>query len=206
LRGGGVYPQFAIVGLMCTDLPYRYRLDSDTKARSSALTYELCLEITRHENSRKPRKGCGSAPQLRPSYRDGPIQLIEQVERTLLKPQIERWIHDQVKHDWPDLWEIQDQTPALKNELLLGRKEAPDMDRRQYVEAMQETIGIGYPEIKAFILTEVDKEADGFQVVGCAKLQREGWRATTVQYIHVKVVDGKVRFGWPDGSAEQCKL
>jgi hypothetical protein len=97
-----------------------------------------------------------------------PFSSLNQVERALLKPQIERWARDQVKHDWPDLWEIQDQTPALKNELLLGRKEAPDMDRRQYVEAMQETIGIGYPEIKAFTLTEVDKEADGFQVVGCA--------------------------------------
>lgn len=41
-----------------------------------------------------------------------------------------------MKHDWSDLWEIQDQTPELKNELLLGRKDAPEMDRNQYVEAM----------------------------------------------------------------------
>lgn len=135
-----------------------------------------------------------------------PFGSLTSAEKSLLKPQIERWIHDQVKHDWSDLWEIQDQTPELKNELLLGRKDAPDMDRNQYVEAMRNTIGTGYPEIKAFVLTEIDKQPDGFQVVGCAKLQRERWRATTVQYIHLKIVDGKARFGWPDGSADQCKL
>jgi hypothetical protein len=89
--------------------------------------------------------------------------------------------------------------------LLLGNKDAPDMDRKQYEKAMRDTIGTGYPEIKAFTLTEVDKESDGFQVVGCARLQREEWKATTIQYIHLKIVDGKVRFGWPDGSGEACK-
>lgn len=135
-----------------------------------------------------------------------PFGALTPAEKALLKPQIERWIHDQTRHDWSDLWEIQDQTPELKNSLLLGHKDAPDMDRKQYVEAMRGTIGSGYPEMKAFTLTEVDKEADGFQVVGCAKLQREEWRATTIQYIHAKIVDGKVRFGWPDGSADECKL
>jgi serine protease inhibitor ecotin len=79
-----------------------------------------------------------------------PFGSLTPADKALLKPQSERWIHDQVKHDWSDLWEIQDQTPELKNSLLLGRKEAPDMDRK---------------------------------------------------YIHVKVENGKVLFGWPDGSA-----
>jgi hypothetical protein len=135
-----------------------------------------------------------------------PFGSLAPAEKVLLKPQIERWIHDQVKHDWPDLWEIQSQTPELKNSLLLGRRDAPDMDRKQYVDAMRGTIGIGYPEIKAFTLTEVDKEADGFQVVGCARLQRGEWTATTIQYIHVKLVNGKALFGWSDGSAERCKV
>jgi hypothetical protein len=135
-----------------------------------------------------------------------PFGSLSLAEKALLKPKIERWVRDQIKHDWTDLWEIQDQTPELKNELLLGRKDAPDMDRKQYAEAMRGTIGTGYPEIRGFTVTEVDKESDGYQMVGCAKLQREGWRATTIQYIHVRVVDGKIRFGWPDGSAEECKL
>ncbi|MGO9824554.1 MAG: hypothetical protein ACLPMG_04685 [Terriglobales bacterium] len=135
-----------------------------------------------------------------------PFGSLTPADKALLQPQIERWIHDQEKHDWSDLWEIQDQTPELKNQLLMGRKDAPDMDRKQYVEAMRNTIGSGYPEITAFTLAEVDKETDGFQVVGCARLKREEWRATTIQYIHAKVEKERVLFGWPDGSAEQCKL
>ncbi len=98
-------------------------------------------------------------------------------EKTLLRPQIQRWIRDQEKHDWADMWEIQDQTPELKNELLLGRRDAPDMDRSQYVQAMRATIGVGYPEIRAFTLREVRREDGGFWILGCGKQQREGMEA-----------------------------
>ncbi len=135
-----------------------------------------------------------------------PYQSLTPAEKALLKPQIERWIHDQIKHNWSDMWEIQDQTPALKNDLLLGRKDAPDMERNEYMQAMRDTIGSGYPEIRAFRLTEIDKEADGFQVVGCAKLQREEWKKITIQYVHVRVVNGKVLFGLYEGSGEECRL
>src|SRR5258708_31801852 len=70
-----------------------------------------------------------------------PYSTLSQSEKELLKPQVERWIHDQIKHDWSDLWAIQDQTPELKNELLLDQKDAPDMDRNPYVQTMHATIG-----------------------------------------------------------------
>ncbi len=135
-----------------------------------------------------------------------PYSTLRAEEKALLKPQIERWIRGQVKHDWSDLWEIQDQTSRLKNELLLGRKNAPDMNRREYIEAMRETIGTGYPEIKAFTLTEVGKEADGFQVVGCAKEQREEWHSTRIEYIHVRIEHGRTLFDLSDSSNEPCEL
>ncbi len=135
-----------------------------------------------------------------------PYESLTPAEKTLLKPQIERWIHDQIKHDWSDMWEIQDQTPALKNELLLGHKDTPDIDRNQYAQAMRNTIGIGYPEIKGFKLTEIDREADGFQVAGCARLQREEWKKITVQYVHLRVVNKQVFFGLYEGSGGDCQL
>ena len=135
-----------------------------------------------------------------------PYQALSPAEKAELQPQIERWIRDQLRHNWADLWEIQDQTPELKNELLLGQRNAPNLDRDRYVQAMKETVGVAYPEIKGFTLTEVDRESDGFQVVGCANLQREQWKQTSIQYIHVRVADGKVFFAWPDGSADECKL
>ncbi len=135
-----------------------------------------------------------------------PYQTLSAAEKAHLQPKIERWIQDQLRHDWADLWEIQDRTPELKKELLLGQRNAPNLDRDQYVEAMKNTIGVGYPEIEGFTLTEVDRESDGFQVVGCAKLQREHWKQTSIQYIHVRVADGKAFFAWPDGSGEACKM
>jgi hypothetical protein len=56
------------------------------------------------------------------------------------------------------------------------------------------------------MLTEVDKEVDGVQVVGCAKLQREEWKKTIEEYVHLKVVDGRVLFGLYEGSGTECKL
>ncbi len=67
-------------------------------------------------------------------------------EAKILKPQLERWMRDQLKHDWSDLWNIQDQTAGLKNELLLGHGDAPDLNQQLYLRAMRETIGVGYPE------------------------------------------------------------
>jgi|ERR1017187_595418 hypothetical protein len=135
-----------------------------------------------------------------------PYSSLAQADRSVLKPQIERWIHDQVKHDWSDMWEIQDQTPEFKNELLLGRKDAPDMDRQQYIQAMQATIGVGYPEIKAFTLRELRSEGDGFEILGCGKLQREEWKQTSVTDVHVRIVKGKVIFGLPSATPDPCRL
>jgi hypothetical protein len=135
-----------------------------------------------------------------------PYSSLSPDEKNLLKPQIERWIRDQVKHDWSDLWEIQDQTPGLKNELLLGEKDAPDMDRNHYIEAMKNTIGTGYPEIKAFTLREIRRESDGFWIMGCAKNQRESSKQTSVTDVHARVANGKVLFGLPGGTPDPCHL
>jgi hypothetical protein len=134
-----------------------------------------------------------------------PYASLASSEKTLLAPQVERWIHDQVKHDWSDMFEIQDQTSQLKNELLLKR-DAPDMDRKQYIQAMQQTMGVGYPEIKAFTLREIRHEGDVFRVLGCGKLQREDWKQTSITEVRVSIVNGKTMFGLPILTPELCKL
>ncbi|MFP5275672.1 MAG: hypothetical protein ACLGPM_01040 [Acidobacteriota bacterium] len=127
-------------------------------------------------------------------------------ERAILQPAIDRWIHDQVKHDWKDLWEIQDQTSDLKNELLLGQRDAPDLNRQQYVEAMNETMGSGYWTIQSFSLREIRREKDGYWVLGCGKVKREEWHQISITDVHIRVVDGKPKFGLPGGTPDSCKL
>jgi hypothetical protein len=127
-------------------------------------------------------------------------------EKTALKPQVERWVRDQTKRDWADMWEMQDQTSELKNELLLGRRDAPDMERGQYIRAMQATIGVGYPQIKAFALREIRREGGGFWILGCGRLQREAWKQTSITDVHVRIVEGRPRFGLPASTSDPCKL
>src|SRR5260370_10879719 len=75
-----------------------------------------------------------------------PYALLSAEEKAVLKPGIERYVHDQLKQNWADLWEIQDQTSDLKNELLLGNRTASDMTKEQFVAAMKEMISTGgYP-------------------------------------------------------------
>ena len=55
--------------------------------------------------------------------------------RLVLQPAVDRFVRDVTKQDWKDLWEIQDQTSNMKNELLEGHRDAPDLARSQYVAA-----------------------------------------------------------------------
>jgi hypothetical protein len=135
-----------------------------------------------------------------------PYASLTPADRALLKPQVERWIRDEVHHDWSDMWEIQDQTPAFKNELILGRRNAPDLDREQYVQAMRETIGVGYPEIKAFTVREIRGEGGAFRMIGCGKLQREVWKQTSITEVKARIENGKVIFGLPELTPDVCKL
>jgi hypothetical protein len=135
-----------------------------------------------------------------------PYSTLSQSRKKFLKPQVERWIHDQIKHDWYDLWEIQEQTSELKNELLCGQTDPPDMDRNQYVQAMRATIGSGFPEIKSFTLNEIQHENGGFRVEGCRSLQRENWKQTSVTNVHARIENNNVLFGLPEFTPAPCKL
>ena len=137
---------------------------------------------------------------------DDPYSSLSQSERELLKPQVERWIKDQIKRNWSDLWEIQDQTAELKNQLLLGDRDHPDLTRDAFVETMRASSGLGFPQIKAFNLIEIKGGNGRFQVTGCARLQRENWKQTRVTTVEARIANSKVLFGLPHATAEACKL
>jgi hypothetical protein len=116
-------------------------------------------------------------------------------DKAILKPSIEMYIHDQLKQNWSDLWEIQDQTSDLKSELLLGNRTALDMTKEQFVGAMKEMISNGsYPVIREFELSSVRADNGNFVVIGCAKATRESWHQTGFVVFGAKIVDGKPKF------------
>lgn len=134
-----------------------------------------------------------------------PYSALSDQQKIIIKPLVTRWVHDQIKQNWKDLWEIQDQTSDLKNELLFDRS-APDMDQKRYVEAMRGTMNSGYWVIQNFTLREIRIEKDGFWIIGCGKLQREAWRHTNITDVHIRMVNGKPMFGLPGQSGEPCTL
>jgi hypothetical protein len=85
-----------------------------------------------------------------------------------------------LKKNWADLWEIQDQTCDLKNSLLLGNGDAPDMTKDQFVRAMKYTIESGgRPRMRSFELRVARADKRNLIVIGCADATRESWHGTS---------------------------
>src|SRR3984885_4701859 len=134
-----------------------------------------------------------------------PYSTLAPEQKSLLKPVVERYVGDQIKQDWADLWEIQDQTSDLKNELLLGNRTAPDMTKEQFVTAMKEMIGTGgYPIMRGFELRTVKADKGNFVVIGCAKATRESWHQTGFVVFGARIAEGKPKFDRWSVTSNSC--
>jgi hypothetical protein len=133
-----------------------------------------------------------------------PYSSIAPEQRPVLQAGIERYLNDQINQNWKDLWEIQDQTSDLKNELLLGNRTAPDLSKEQFVAAMKETIGVGYPRLRAFALRTVKADKGNLIVVGCGKATRESWQQTGIVIFGARIVGTEPRFDLWSMTSEPC--
>ena len=120
-----------------------------------------------------------------------PYSAVTPAQRAILQPVIERYVRDQIKQDWGDLWEIQDQTSDLKNELLFGKRDAPNLTKKQFVSAMRYTIGSSYPRLRSFDLREVKPDNGNFVMIGCGFATREEWKQKSFVVAEIRIVDGK---------------
>ena len=57
---------------------------------------------------------CAISSFAAPQTSADPYASLSTEEKAVLKPGIERYVHDQLKQNWADLWEIQDQTSDFK--------------------------------------------------------------------------------------------
>ena len=135
---------------------------------------------------------------------NAPYSTLAPEQRALLQPVVERYVQDQLKQNWSDLWEIQDQTSDLKNELLLGKRNAPDLSKAQFVSAMRETIGTGYPRLRSFELREVRTDKGNFIMIGCGKATREAWKQTGLVIAGIRIVDGKPKVDLWSMTSDSC--
>ena len=63
-------------------------------------------------------------------------------DKTLLEPAIKRFSQDQIKHNWADLWEIDEQDIDTKRDFLL-KDDAPAVPKKEYVERKEGSIASG---------------------------------------------------------------
>lgn len=133
-----------------------------------------------------------------------PYSTLMPEQKSLLKPVVERYVHDQVTSNWADLWNIQDQTSDLKNVLLLGDRDAPDLSKEHFVSAMRETIGTGYPRLRTFELREVKVDNGNFVMIGCGYATRENWKQEGIVIAGIRIVDGKPKVDLWSMTSDPC--
>lgn len=126
-------------------------------------------------------------------------------QRQAYKAVIERFVRDQIKQNWADLWEIQDQTPDMKNTLLQGDRNAPDLSKDQFVQAMRYTVGSGsFPRLRSFTLREIKKDKEGFVMIGCGKATREAWKQTGFVIAGIRLVNGTPKIDIWSMTSDSC--
>jgi hypothetical protein len=127
--------------------------------------------------------------------KNDPFAGIAPQDRSVLEPAISRYTHDQMKHDWTDLWQIDEQDIDTKRDFLL-KDDSPAVSREQYVERKEEAIASGgVPLMSSFELISVVPQSDGFLISGCAAAKRESFHFKGIVEFIAHVRNGKATFG-----------
>jgi len=138
------------------------------------------------------------------SAQTDPYATLTEEQRMILRPAVERFVKDVTKQDWKDMWEIQDQTPNMKNELLEGNRGAPDLNQAQYVRAMRSIVGVEFLRVRTFQVREVKADKDNFIVIGCGTATRETWHQTGFIIAGIRLLDGKPKFDLWSMTSNSC--
>jgi hypothetical protein len=133
-----------------------------------------------------------------------PYASLTQEQRQVLQPAVDRFVRDVTKQDWKDLWEIQDQTSNMKNELLEGHRDAPDLTRSQYVAAMRSIVDIEFIRVRTLTVREVRADKGNFVLIGCGTATRESWHQTGFVIAGIRLVDGKPKFDLWSMTSDSC--
>jgi hypothetical protein len=124
-----------------------------------------------------------------------PFASVRPEDRTLLEPAIKRFAQDQIKHNWADLWEIDEQDIDTKRDFLL-KDDAPAVAKSEYIEDKENAIASGgVPLMTSFELTSVVPDGGGFLINGCSAAKRESFHFKGIIEAIAHIHEGKVTFG-----------
>lgn len=124
-----------------------------------------------------------------------PFVSVRPSDRALLEPAIRRFAQDEMKLNWSDFWEIDEQDVATKRDFGL-KDDASLVDRQDYIEHKEDALASGgVPVMTSFDLTSVVPDGDGFVVNGCSSAKRESFHFKGIIEVEAHVRQGKVTFG-----------
>jgi hypothetical protein len=140
---------------------------------------------------------CATNRFANPQTSQDPFASLRTEESGLIKPVVERYIRDQAKQNWADLWDIYDQNSDIEFKRDTRRSDdAPPLDREQFAKAWQELISSGsMPYLTKLQVTEVHSTPKGFIVRGCGEAKRENFHFKGLLNIEVHLDNGKPLLG-----------
>lgn len=124
-----------------------------------------------------------------------PFSNLTPQERAIVEPAIRRYTNDEIKHDWSDLWTLDEQDIDTKRDFMLKDDAAP-VPQKRYVELKQDAIASGgVPLMTSFKLLSVLRRGDEFLVSGCSAAVRESYHFKGIVEVTAHIHDGKASFG-----------
>jgi hypothetical protein len=124
-----------------------------------------------------------------------PLRSVSDADRELLRAGLKRYSADEIKRNFSDLYDIQDQDVATRRELGLS-DDGPPVDRATFENGMKSAIeGGSAPTLQSFELTEVIPIRGHYMVRACSTAQRENFHYKGIIEFDAFIQDGKVRFG-----------
>jgi hypothetical protein len=121
---------------------------------------------------------------------------VASADRQPLKEGLDRYVRDQIKRNWSDLFEIKIPGYAIVADFDDLSDKAPVLSKQDFVDVMNEQISNGSrPFMQSFSLASITPVKGGYEVRGCSKAQRESFHFKGILAFTAYVSDGKVRFG-----------
>jgi hypothetical protein len=130
-------------------------------------------------------------------------------DRPLLRDGVDRYVRDQIKRDWTDLFEIKFPGFAIVADYDDLSGKAPVLSKQDFADVMNEQIYDGSrPFMRSFHLVSITPVKGGYEVRGCSKAQRESFHFKGILTFTAYVSNGQVRFGgwrYIDSMPQSCR-
>jgi len=134
-------------------------------------------------------------PILLPAQADL-YQKVAPADRPFLKEGMERYVRDQIRRNWSDLYEIKFPGYAIQTDYDDLSGKVPILSKADFARTTDESVSNGSkPYMLSFTLTSITPVKGGYEIRGCSKVQRERFHFKGILAFTAYDSGGQIRFG-----------